>query len=105
MKSQWAARPHRNPAGLGVRQEGGLSFNTWEEAVQAHIGQLLAFALKDDEANDAQRQMMSKNPRHGNIGAELRGTAKTLAGLNNRWTTDGDYAGKLVARAQGIRGG
>ena len=103
LRSHWAARPRRNPAGLGVRQEGGLSFSSWEESVQAHIGQLLAFALRDDEANDAQRQMMARNPRHGHIGADLRGTAKTVAGLNNRWTAGPDYAAKLISRATSIR--
>lgn len=105
LKSQWAARPRRNPAGLGVRQEGGLSFDTWENAVQAHLGQLLAFALKDEESSDAQRQMMGKNPRHGNIASELRGSARNLAGLSNHWTDDADYATRLVTRAKDVRGG
>jgi hypothetical protein len=102
LRSGWAARPKRNPAGLGVRQEGGLSFASWEESVQAHIGQLLAFALRDDEANAEQRAMMARNPRHANIAPELRGSARTLAGLNNRWTADPDYAAKLAARANAI---
>ena len=101
--SGWAARPKRNPAGLGVRQEGGLSFGTWDEAVQAHLGQLLAFALRDDEASDAQKAMMKRNPRHANIKAEHRGVAKKLSGLNSAWTDDADYAGKLVTRAEAIR--
>lgn len=103
LTSGWAARPKRNPAGLGVRQEGGLSFASWDAAVQAHIGQLLAFALRDDEANEAQRQMMQRNPRHAKIKPELRGAARTLAGLNSRWTDDADYASKLVNRAESIR--
>lgn len=102
LTSSWAARPHRNPANMGVGQEGGLSFATWELAVQAHIGQLLAFALRDDEASDAQRQMIQKNPRLGQIASDARGSAKTLAGLNNRWTNDPDYASKIVAQAQAM---
>jgi hypothetical protein len=105
LRSDWAARPRRNPAGLGVRQEGGLSFDTWEDGVQAHIGQLLAFALTDEEANDAQKQMMAKNPRHDKIAAEHRGQAKTIAGLNNRWTSDAQYATGLLNRMKDIRGG
>src|SRR5262249_52918728 len=94
----WAARPHRNPAGLGVHQEGGLSFDTWDNAVQAHIGQLLAFALSDGEANDAQRRMMQKNPRFAQITPQQRGVAKVLAGLNNTWG-EADYGSKLADRA------
>jgi hypothetical protein len=104
LRSRWAGRPRRNPAGLGVRQEGGLSFETWEDAVQAHIGQLLAYALTDEEANEAQRQMMSRNPRHHRIPADHRGQAKTLTGLNNRWTDNPQYADGLVSRAQAVRG-
>lgn len=102
LRSQWASRPHRNPAGLGVHEEGGLSFATWEEAVQAHLGQLLAFALRDDEANDGQRQMMRANPRFDRIAAEQRGTVKTVAALNGTWSSDGDYANKLIARAKSV---
>lgn len=105
LRSQWAARPRRNPAGLGVRQEGGLSFDSWEKAVQAHIGQVLAFALRDEEATEAQKQMMSRNPRHGNIPSALRGVAPTVRGLSNSWTSDAAYAEKLVARAQAIQQG
>ncbi|GAA5528364.1 N-acetylmuramoyl-L-alanine amidase [Herpetosiphon gulosus] len=105
LTSGWAARPKRNPAGLGVRQEGGLSFSTWDGAVQAHIGQLLALALRDDEANQAQKTMMAANPRHGKIPANLRGVAKTLAGLSNNWTDDADYANKFATRAEAIRKG
>jgi hypothetical protein len=103
LRSYWAARPRRNPAGLGVRQEGGLAFATWEDGVQAHIGQILAFALHDHAANGAQRQMMQKNPRHRHIAANLRGAAPTLAGFDNRWTDDPNYAAKLVRRAMTVR--
>ncbi len=103
LRSYWAARPRRNPAGLGVRsREEGLSFATWELAVQAHLGQLLAFALTDDQATDAQRVMMQRNPRHAEIAPELRGSAPTLRGLNNRWTSGGNYAASVVARARAM---
>jgi N-acetyl-anhydromuramyl-L-alanine amidase AmpD len=101
LQSYWAARPRRNPAGLGVRQEGGLAFNSWHAAVQAHIGQLLAFALTDAQANDAQRDMMTKNPRHAHILPELRGSAPTIAGLKN-WTDDPLYANGLLDRIAAI---
>jgi hypothetical protein len=92
----------RNPAGLGVRQEGALRFENWEQAVQAHLGQLLAFALRDEQANEAQRAMMARNPRNANIPPEFRGAAPTVAGLSNRWTADPEYATKLINRANAI---
>ena len=102
LNSAWAARPRRNPAGLGVRQEGGLSFESWDAAVQAHIGQLLAFALRDDQASEAQQRMIQANPRHGQIDPALRGSVKTLADLNSRWTNNPSYASGLAARANAI---
>lgn len=104
LRSQWAARPHRNPAGLGVHQEGGLSFDTWENAVRAHLGQLLAYALRDDEANDAQRAMMQLNPRFANIPPAHRGVAKTIAGLNGTWSANASYASRLISRLQAVLG-
>lgn len=104
LRSYWAGRPRRNPAGLGVRsREEGLSFESWEASVQAHIGQLLAFALRDEDASDAQRAMMQRNPRHHEIAPELRGCAPTLRGLNNRWTAGDNYAASVVARANAMR--
>ena len=82
-----------------AHMEGGLSFASWDLGVQAHLGQLLAFALRDEEANDAQRQMMLQNPRHSALGQELRGCAPTLAGLNGRWTPDPALADKIAACA------
>lgn len=103
LRSHWAARPRRNPAGLGVRQEGGLSFATWDAAVQAQLGQLLALALSPEQASQAQREMIGRNPRNDHLAAELRGSAPTVRDLAGRWSSDPAYAQKLVARAQAIR--
>lgn len=111
LRSPRAARPttnpagRRNPAGLGVKLGLDLTFASWEEAVQAHIGQLLAYALTDAEANEAQREMIGRNPVLGQLPADVRGVARTLAGLNHRWTGGDSYASGLVARAAAIRGG
>jgi hypothetical protein len=110
LRSTRAARPttnpggRRNPAGLGLRQGVDLTFASWEEAVQAHIGQLLAFALRDEDANESQLALMQKNPNHANLAAELRGAATTVAGLTGRWAASNDprYAEKLLARAQAV---
>ncbi|MCU0490265.1 MAG: N-acetylmuramoyl-L-alanine amidase [Chloroflexaceae bacterium] len=102
LQSQWAARPRRNPAGLGVHDEGGLSFPSWEVAVQAHLGQLLAFALSDEAATPAQRVMMERNPRFGRISPSMRGSVQQLGDLSGRWAPDPEYAAKMVARSQAI---
>ncbi len=104
LNSNWAARPHRNPAGLGVHQEGGLSFDTWEHGVQAHLGQLLALALRDDQASPAQHLLIEANPRRAHIPAGLRGSVRSLADLSGRWTDDPNYGPNLTARANAILG-
>lgn len=104
LNSDWAARPRRNPAGLGVHQEGGLSFDTWEHGVQAHLGQLLALALHDEQTTPAQRLLIAANPRHAHIPTELRGSVRTLADLSDRWTDDPHYGAHLAARANAILG-
>lgn len=100
LNSNWAARPRRNPAGLGVHQEGGLSFATWNDAVQAHLGQLLAYALTDAQATEPQRQMMLRNPRHPLIPAQHRGIAPRWKDLGGIWTVNPAYADGVVRRAQ-----
>ena len=110
LRSARAARPatnpagRRNPAGIGLRQGADLTFASWDDAIQAHVGQLLALALRDEDASDAQRAIMGRNPNHPNLAPELRGAAATLAGLAGRWAASDDpaYPAKLVARANAI---
>ena len=44
LSSDWAARPRRNPAGIGVtgQPDAGISFPSWVLSVRAHLGRLLA---------------------------------------------------------------
>ena len=103
LRSTWAARPHRNPAGLGVHAEGGLSFGSWDEAVQAHLGQLLALAQPDNALTPAAQAMTLRNPRNSALPAALRGTVQTIADLSTRWAPAADYAAGLLERAAAIQ--
>src|SRR6266545_3496814 len=112
----WSWRPQRNPAGIGVtgawrtdqpadtagwayntqrqRWEAGISFPTWEShAVPAHLGRLLAYALRDDQASDGQRQMIAYALSYRSLLSEYRGSAPTITGLNGRWAWPGDNYG------------
>src|SRR5207244_11928999 len=71
LTSWWSQRPRRNPAGFGVTgrtspnkpttgawalRDGtwveGVSFPSWkDDSIPAHAGRLLAYALRDDQAN------------------------------------------------------
>lgn len=117
LRSWWAQPPRRNPAGLGVNGESmaeepeditswaeqdgtwyhGYSFDSWEDAVQAHIGHLLLYTLKDSEMNNTQKELGNKSPRKKAVeDAGYRGTAKTLKGLTGKWATDPEYDKKIV---------
>lgn len=128
LKSWWAQRPRRNPAGYGVTGEvrtdtpppnelsqwawdeqaqvwrKGLSFATWEDAARAHIGRLLAYAIRDEGATAAQQELIREALALRPLPASYRGIAPTLRGLNGRWAYPGEqYADRIVRYANGIR--
>lgn len=131
LTSWWAARPRRNPAGIGVtghtRSEPpltpelwaydapaklwryGLSFTSWAlKSVPAHVGRLLAYALPAGGGNALQRAAIDAALTVRPLPPSLRGAAPTLQGLEDTWATDGDpttesfYAEQLAQRANRI---
>lgn len=106
LTSWWAQRPRRNPAGLGVtgKPGEGLSFPAWEQSTVAHCGRLLAYALKDAQANDAQRSVIAQALAYRPLPDSYRGCATTLAGLGGTWSADVDYGSKVAAIANELRG-
>lgn len=129
LTSFWSQRPQRNPAGIGVtgvgqadppadtngwayntqrnRWERGLSFGSWAgEAIPAHLGRLLAYALRDDQANPAQLSLIQYALSKRGITDTKRGVATTWIGLNGRWADPGTtYGQTLLALAQRMREG
>jgi hypothetical protein len=101
LSSWWAARPRRNPAGLGVTGEpgAGLSFASWERSSMAHVGRLLAYALTDEQANGEQWGLICIALHVRPLPEHLRGAAPTLRGLEGTWATDPQYASKLARTA------
>ncbi len=123
LTSWWSQRPRRNPAGIGVTgrtgpnqpasgawalRDGiwaeGVSFPTWkDDSVPAHAGRLLAYALRDDQANDQQRAMIDRAMSYRPLPANFRGVAPTWRGLNGRWAVPGTtYADKIAQIANSI---
>ena len=118
LTSFWSARPQRNPAGVGVdghiwpsnpgvansayntqrnRWERGLSFSSWsDEAIPAHIGRLLAYALRDDQATPAQKALIDKALAYRPLSSDRRGVAPTIVGLNGRWAVPGTTYGQRI---------
>lgn len=115
--SWWAARPRRNPAGLGVTGEksavpfrgdkpavwdggmwvAGLSFPTWcQHALPACIGRQVAYAVPEAQRNAAQRALVEIAMGYRSLRRGLHGTAPTIKGLVGTWATDPDYAPKVA---------
>jgi len=123
LTSWWAQRPRRNPAGIGVTGRNvpeqpaagawalrastwaeGVSFSSWkDDSIPAHAGRLLAYALRDDHANDLQRAMIARAVSYRALPASFRGAAPTWRGLNGRWAVPGPiYADKIAEIANKI---
>lgn len=123
LTSWWAARPRRNPAGIGVTgrhtrrrpasgawsERGGIwyegtSFATWkDDAIPAHLGRLLAYALTDAQANATQHVLVTRALRYRPLPSSYRGTARTLAGLDGRWAVGEGYGERIARIAEQIR--
>lgn len=116
LTSWWAQRPRRNPAGIGVtgqrRQQQppkgawamrdgawfeGVSFDSWsDDAIPAHVGRMLAYALPPSQVGPAQRALISKAMSYRTLPERYCGCAATLTGLNGTWAVPGHgYAQKL----------
>lgn len=123
LASWWAARPRRNPAGIGVtgRTQGaqppegiwqprngwwveGVAFASWkDDAIPAHAGRLLAYARTDAQASAAQRDLIKQALALRPLPLSFRGAAPRLQGLNGRWAVPGTtYADKIAAIANAI---
>lgn len=103
LTSWWSQRPRRNPAGIGVTGEPGkgVLFATWkDDAIPAHVGRLLAYALKDAVATQAQRAAIARALSYRILPADRRGVAATPRGLGGTWAVPGtDYGLRLAAIA------
>jgi hypothetical protein len=104
LSSWWAARPRRNPAGLGVsgKPGAGLSFPSWQHSARAHVGRVLAYALTDEEADAEQWSLIGLALYVRPLPTNYRGIARTLRGLTGTWATDPDYSNKLARIANNM---
>lgn len=98
LTSDWSQPPRRNPAGIGVTGQpgAGISFPSWDEAVRAHVGRLLAYALPKGKGDADQRALISEALTVRPLPDNRRGCAPTLEGLAGTWATDKGYAGKIA---------
>ena len=62
----------------------------------AHIGRLLAYALRDDQATPAQKALIDQALAYRALPSRLRGVAPTIVGLNGRWAVPGTTYGQRI---------
>jgi hypothetical protein len=133
LTSWWSQPPRRNLAGLGVtgawqaglpdgspgpapglawawneqlgRWLAGVSFPTWaSDAVPAHLGRLLAYALPADMGDLTQQSLIARAIGSRSLPASHRGVAPTVLGLNGRWAVPGtEYGQRIMALAEAMR--
>jgi hypothetical protein len=127
LTSFWAARPQRNPAGIGVngqkqseppadranwafntqrgQWERGVSFASWQnDAIPAHVGRLLAYFLPKGAENDIQRAVIERGLRYRALPDTMRGSASILRQLGKAhnptgqgWSSPGSDYGARIA--------
>ena len=127
LTSFWAARPQRNPSGIGVNGkkqpdqpadaagwafntqrglwESGLSFKSWkDDSVPAHVGRLAAYGLGNGVGDENQRSLIAHALAYRPLPDPLRGTAPTLKPLGKAhnptgqgWASPGNDYGQRIA--------
>lgn len=103
----------RNPAGIGINGDTSpgpapgfvwdsdreawrrcVGFPSWDVAIQAHIGRLIAYALK--KGNDTQEALVATALAARPLGR--RGFAPTLRSLGGTWSANKGTYGESIAR-------
>ncbi len=97
LSSEWSGPSKRNPAGIGVTgvPDVGLIFDTWPDAVEAHVGLILAYRYPAGQGNPAQQRLINEMLVH-RPGAP-RGVATNISELAVKWAADPEYVTRLVA--------
>lgn len=135
MRSFWSQRPQRNPAGIGVtgrhmqsppankagwayntdsrRWEQGVSFATWkDDAIVAHVGRLLAYALPAGSETPAQKDLIDRALTYRPLPLVMRGSAPYLRLLGQAYNPTGQgwakpgrtYGAKIADHANALAG-
>ncbi len=107
LSSTWSQPPRRNPAGIGVTGETGkgISFPNWRVAVRAHVGRLVAYAVRERDETPAQEALIDEALAWRPLPDAYRGVAPRLRGLAGTWAADREYAQKIARIANEIRSG
>ena len=95
-----------DPEALTGEPGAGVSFPTATEGVRAHIGRLLAYAVKKGTETPGQSSLIAEALSFRPLPDDHRGVATTLTGLAGpgRWAADPQYADKIARLANQVTG-
>ena len=124
LSSWWSQPPRMNPAGIGVNGaksdtqpvgawanrdgiwEAGCSFPAgWAaQAIPAHVGRLVAYAVKSPDRTPAQRAYVLMAEAARPLPFHLHGRCPSVEDLGGKWAKDEGYGGRLVTLLGIMRG-
>ncbi len=86
----WHYDPQRNKWVYGV------SFPSYEHAVRAHLGRLLAYALPKDRRSNEQQACINEALSYRALPLQLHGSAPRWIDLNGKWAVPGQTYGQRI---------
>lgn len=102
LTSAWSSPTKRNPAGIGVTgatdpvtgEALGFVFDTWADAVEAHVGLILCYRFATGQGSPSQQKIINDylllRP------SAPRNVATTLAQMAVKWAADPAYVTTMV---------
>jgi hypothetical protein len=117
LTSFWSQPPRHNLAGIGVTGASsvapkddpmwqydpqrnkwvyGVSFPSYEVGVRAHLGRLVAYAVKPEERTAEQQALVDEALFYRQLPAQLHGSAPRWIDLNGKWAVPGTTYGQRI---------
>jgi hypothetical protein len=81
----------------------GISLS-WDDAVRAQVGRLLAYAIPKGGGKRSAARTDQGSTRSATLPDNRRGCAQTIEGLAGTWAADENYADKITRIANDIHG-
>lgn len=124
LSSWWSQPPRNNPAGIGVtsatsdtRPVGAWAFDgkLWRagcsfaagwaaQAIPAHLGRLVAYAVKPPDRTPTQAAYVLMAEAARPLPFQLHGRCPHVEDLGGKWATDAGYGGRVVTLLGIMRG-
>ena len=126
LTSWWCARPRRNPAGIGVTGDArqgpqpglnwvrdaddhawleGISFARWDaDAIRAHLGRMLGYALAPGAGTAEQRALVEYALTVRPLSSTVQGRHPTMDTFGGTWAVDKGYGPRVIGMRDRMQG-